>query len=46
MGKCEKAFTELKNYVLATPAMRGPNFSLPFHIVIDASNTIVGVVLG
>jgi hypothetical protein len=25
--------------------LRGPNWSLPFHICIDASNTALGVVL-
>jgi hypothetical protein len=29
-----------------TPILRGPNWSLPFHISTDASNSALGVVLG
>jgi hypothetical protein len=29
-----------------TPVLRGPNWSLPFHIYIDASETTLGAVLG
>jgi hypothetical protein len=29
-----------------TPVLRGPNWSLPFHICTDASNIALGVVLG
>ena len=28
------------------PVLRGPNWSLPFHICIDASDTTLGAVLG
>jgi hypothetical protein len=30
----------------STPVLRGPNWSLPFHICIDASDTALGEVLG
>jgi hypothetical protein len=32
--------------LLITPVLRGPNWSLPFHICIDASDTSLGEVLG
>lgn len=46
IGKCKKAFTKFKKCVSTTPLLQGPNWSLPFDIATDASNTTVGVVLG
>lgn len=43
---CEKDFTNLKERLMITPILRGSNWNLSFHIHIDASNLVVGVVLG
>lgn len=40
------AFDTLKEKLFVAPVLRGPNWSLPFHISIDASDTALGVVLG
>eukprot|EP00253_Pinus_taeda_P036360 PITA_36360 len=45
-GKCEQAFLKLKGCVSSTPVLRGPNWELSFHIATDASDIIVGSVLG
>ena len=39
-------FDSLKEKLFVSPVLRGPNWSLPFHISIDASDTTLGVVLG
>jgi len=44
--KCEQAFLKLRRCVLAAPVLRGPNWELPFHIAMDASDIAVGAVLG
>lgn len=36
----------MKWEITETSILRGPNWSLPFHLLIDASNTTLGVVLG
>jgi hypothetical protein len=36
----------LKEKLSIAPVLRGPNWSLPFHISTDASNTILGSMLG
>jgi hypothetical protein len=36
----------LKENLSVAPVLRGPDWSLPFHISIDASETTIGVVLG
>ena len=43
---CEKTFTKIKELVCKAPNLRRPDWELPFHIHADASQTIVGVVLG
>jgi hypothetical protein len=43
---CQFAFQTLKEKLLSTPILRGPDWSLPFHISTDASDTTVGAVLG
>jgi hypothetical protein len=43
---CQFSFQTLKEKKLSTPILRGPNWSLPFHISTYASDTTVGKVLG
>ena len=43
---CQTAFDKLKERLSTTPILRGPNWTLPFHISSDASDTAIGVVLG
>ena len=42
----QHAFQVLKEKFSNSPVLRGPNWSLPFHISIDASDTALGVALG
>jgi hypothetical protein len=44
--ECQISFEILKQKLSTTPVLRGPNWSLPFHIYIDALDTSLGVVLG
>jgi hypothetical protein len=44
--ECQVSFEILKQKLSTTPGLRGPNWSLPFHICIDASNTALAEVLG
>ena len=39
-------FVKLKEKLSTTPILRGPNWALPFHIYLDASDTTIGAVLG
>ena len=43
---CQKAFDKLKEKLSTAPILRGPNWTLPFHISSDASNMAIGAVLG
>jgi hypothetical protein len=43
--RCQ-TFEELKEKLTTTPILRGPDWSFPFHISTDASDTTIGVVLG
>jgi len=43
---CQEALEILKEKLTTTPMLRGPNWALPFHIHIDASDKVVGVSLG
>eukprot|EP00253_Pinus_taeda_P030241 PITA_30241 len=40
------ALNELKDKLVSVPILRGPNWALPFHIHIDASNKAIGAALG
>ena len=40
------AFDTLKENLFVALVLRGPNWSLPFHISTDASDTTLGAVLG
>jgi hypothetical protein len=44
--QCQTAFETLKDKLFVTPVLRGPNWTLPFHISTDASDTAIGGVLG
>jgi hypothetical protein len=44
--ECQISFEILKQKLSTTPVLRGPNWSLPFHIYTDASDAAIGVVLG
>ena len=43
---CQKAFETLKEKLSTTPVLKGPNWTLSFHIFTDASDTAVGASLG
>ena len=42
---CQNDFEILKAKLSVTPILRGPDWSLPFHISTNASNTAIGGVL-
>ena len=42
----QSAFELLKDKLSVAPILRGPNWSLPFHISTDASDITIGGVLG
>ena len=42
----ERAFEMLKLALIEAPILQSPNWDLPFEIVCDASDYVVGVVLG
>jgi len=43
---CQKSFETMKENISEAPILRGPNWKLPLHISIDASDTTLGAVLG
>ena len=43
---CQNALDDLKLKLFDTPILRGPNWTLPFHISTYASDSALGVVLG
>ena len=43
---CRTKFVKLKEKLSTAPILRGPNWTLPFHISSDASDTAIGAVLG
>jgi hypothetical protein len=43
---CHEAFDTLKHQLSTTPILRRPDWTLPFHMSSDASDTAIGVVLG
>ena len=43
---CKNAFLELKECLISAPIIQPPNWSLPFEIMCDASDYVVGAVLG
>ena len=44
--ECQEAFKTIKNKLVTTPVLRGPNWGLPFHIHTDASDFSMGAVIG
>ena len=44
--ECNEAFLQLKELLTTTPVLKGSDWSLPFHIHIDALDYVVGIVLG
>ena len=43
---CLKAFEELKRKLVSAPIMMAPDWALPFIVMCDASDYVVGAVLG
>ena len=43
---CQEALDTLKRKLVTAPILRGPNWTLPFHIHTDASNKVIGEALG
>ena len=43
---CQIVFVKLNEKLSTAPILRGPNWTLPFHISSNASNTAIGAVLG
>jgi hypothetical protein len=43
---CLRSFEILKKALISAPIIQPPDWSLPFEIVCDASDYVVGVVLG
>ena len=43
---CQTTFVKLKEKLSIAPILRGPNWTLSFHIYSDASDTAIGAVLG
>ena len=41
----EKAFQVLKKMLVVSPILQSPNWELPFHVYVDASDIAVGAVL-
>ncbi|GKE13797.1 reverse transcriptase domain-containing protein, partial [Tanacetum coccineum] len=44
--ECHKAFNSLKEKFACTPVIVSPNWNLPFELMCDASEFVVGAVLG
>jgi hypothetical protein len=44
--ECLNAFHTLKKALISVPIIQPPNWSLPFEIMCDASDYVVGAVLG
>ena len=42
---CKEAFGKLKALLTTTPIMQPPNWDLPFELMCDASNYVIGAVL-
>ena len=43
---CHASFLQLKEALISAPILAFPDFHLPFHLYVDASNDAIGMVLG
>ena len=43
---CHESFEELKFYLTTVPIVRAPKWQLPFEVICDASDLVIGAVLG
>ena len=43
---CEETFIKVKNLLTSAPIIQPPDWLLPFKIMCDASDYVVGAVLG
>ena len=43
---CVEAFETLKKALISAPIVQPPDWNLPFEIMCDASDYVIGVVLG
>ncbi|KAL9958568.1 hypothetical protein ACROYT_G035598 [Oculina patagonica] len=43
---CQSSFLRLKEALLSAPILAFPDFSLRFHLYVDASNETIGMILG
>ena len=44
--QCMQAFLFVKEKLVSTPIVVAPNWNLPFELMCDASDYVIGVVLG
>ena len=45
-AECQQRFEELKAYLTTAPIVRAPDWHFPFEVMCDASDLVVGAVLG
>jgi hypothetical protein len=46
MKNVSKLFEYLKNTFVSSPIMQPPKWDVPFHIICDASDFVMGAILG
>ncbi|RVW21574.1 Retrovirus-related Pol polyprotein from transposon opus [Vitis vinifera] len=44
--RCQQTFEELKLLLTTAPIVRAPNWQLPFEVMCDASDFVIGAILG
>ena len=44
--RCQRRFDQLKQFLTTAPTVRAPNWKLPFEVMCDASDFVIGAVLG
>ncbi|WJZ85464.1 hypothetical protein VitviT2T_004999 [Vitis vinifera] len=44
--RCQRSFEQLKSFLTTTPIVRASNWQLPFEVICDASDFVIGAVLG